>query len=329
MANTTICDLTKDSTPKFKERRRDAHKGDFGRLLLIGGSFGMSGAIAMAGRAAIVAGAGLVKLAVPESVLPMAACHAPELMSVALQETRSGRIAFAAHDRILSLAAEADVVAIGPGLGRSGGLDALVLRLNREIEKPMLIDADALNALAAYDFETMAASFAGTKADTACRILTPHPGEFARLCRGFEATTTEQPTSKNRRASKDGKTQDTAARIDAVCDFLTRLHRCVGRSASGVILVLKGANTLITNGDSVFVNTSGNPGMATGGSGDVLSGMIASLVGQGFTPFDAAKTGVFLHGRAGDLALCESRIPFEAITATTLIDHIGPAIREL
>ena len=329
MTNTNICDLTKKNASKFPERTPDSHKGDYGRVLLIGGSFGMSGAIALAGRAAILSGAGLVKLAVPKSTLPLAAGYAPELMTVPLPETRSGKIAFGAYERLLPLIDEADVIAIGPGLGRSGGLDGLVLRLNREVRKPMLIDADALNALAAYDFKHMAASFAEAIANGASRVLTPHPGEFARLCHGLDNPAKLKTTTKIPR--------DTPGRIAVACHFLEQLNAHAERTESrsndhvtgAVILVLKGAQTIVTDGCQVFVNTSGNPGMATGGSGDVLSGMIVSLIGQHFSPLDAAKTGVFLHGRAADLALVQSRIPFESITATTLINHIGAAIREM
>ena len=322
MSDIKICELTNESVPKFPERKRDSHKGDYGRVLIIGGSFGMSGAVALAGRAAICTGSGLVKLAVPERILPMTAGYSPELMTVPLRQTRSGKIAFDAYSQIMPLVDEADVIAIGPGLGRSGGLDALLLRLNREIKKPMLIDADGLNALANYGFDRMAASFAEAMVAGAWRILTPHPGEFVRLC--HDVYSEKIP-------------RDTPGRIATACDFLTRCcdqTNVTSETSGGVVLVLKGSETIVvcnnnTPRQQAFVNTSGNPGMATGGSGDVLSGMIASLIGQRFSPFDAAKLGVYLHGRTADLAHCESQIPHESITASTLVDHIAAAIREL
>ena len=310
MTHDKIAYLTAQNVPRFQERKRDSHKGDYGRVLLIGGAFGMSGAIAMAGRAALVTGSGLVRLAVPGRSLPMAASYMPELMTVALPENRSGKISLDAFSRLISLTEEADVVVIGPGLGRSAGLDALVMRLHREIKKPVLIDADGLNALASHSFGRMAESFAEVAANGTWRILTPHPGEFARLCGSVIPFKAE--------------------RVVAALDFMTQLNIRPGYAkSSGVILVLKGFETIVTDGTQVFVNTSSNPGMATAGSGDVLSGMVASLVGQRFSPLDAAKLGVYLHGRTADLALVTSSIPPESIIASTLIDHIGPAIREL
>ncbi len=327
MPNDKITYLTDKSVPKFPPRERDSHKGDYGRVLLIGGSPGMSGAIAMAGRAAILTGSGLVRLAVPERSLPMAAGFVPELMTVALPENRSGKISLEAFPKLMLLIDGADVVVIGPGLGRSAGLDALVMRLHREVQKPMLIDADGLNALASHGFDRLAESFAEC---VAWRILTPHPGEFARLCDG----------TRFFREAGNKVPRDTPGRIAAAREFVSRLNarpvRETDRGAAqnsanstGVILVLKGSETVVTDGGQTFVNTSGNPGMATAGSGDVLSGMIASLAGQRFSPLDAARLGVYLHGRAGDLALVESRIPPESVTASILLDHIGPAIREL
>ena len=320
MTYDNIAYLTARSVPKFRERLRDSHKGDYGRVLLIGGSFGMSGAIALTGRAALSTGSGLVRLAVPERVLPIAASHTPELMTVALPENRSGKISLDALPQIMALVDEADVVAIGPGLGRSAGLDALVMRIHRKVRKPMLIDADGLNALASFSFDHLAESFAEAAANGAWRILTPHPGEFARLW-----------TSWKRYRSEDGDHAVTTlpARIAAARDFLLRLNVRTSPPNGGIILVFKGYETIVTDGAQVFVNTSGNPGMATAGSGDVLSGIIASLIGQRFSPLDAANLGVYLHGRTGDLALSASHIPMESMNASTLIDHIGPAIREL
>jgi len=155
----------------------------------------------------------------------------------------------------------------------------------------------------------MAGSFAEVAANGAKRILTPHPGEFTRLC-GNVIPFTED-------------------RVAIARTFASTMNTRSLQAKSGrVILVLKGSETVVTDGTQVYVNTSGNPGMATAGSGDVLSGMIASLVGQRFSPLDAAKLGVYLHGRTADLALAASNIPPESLIASTLIDHICPAIRD-
>ncbi|MDR1494375.1 MAG: NAD(P)H-hydrate dehydratase [Planctomycetaceae bacterium] len=310
--------ITKETVPRFPTRKWDSHKGDFGRVLLVGGSVGMSGAIAASGRAAILTGSGLVKIAVPTSILPIVASFALEIMTSPLPENRSGKIAATAYEKILSLSEQADVVVLGPGLGRSAGLDALVFRLNREIRKPMLLDADALNAIASHGLERATDAFAAILSSGISRILTPHPGEFSRL-------------NQNNFAPRE-----TRQRVEAAENFLQRIQnsaknrRQLSSSASGELtLVLKGAETVVTDGRQTFVNTSGNPGMATAGSGDVLAGIIASLIGQNFSLIDAAKLGAFLHGRTADIAYRQSQIPYESIIASTLINHIPDAINEL
>jgi len=253
--------------PRLLPRRRDAHKGDFGTVLLIGGSRGMTGAITLAGMAALRGGAGLVRLAVPDVCLQTVAAHEPSYMTAPLPSDGAGRIAAEAYEQILSLAETATVVGCGPGLGRCWDLDQLVCRLYQELAKPMVVDADGLNALAA-DPDVLAQP-AGP------RILTPHPGEFARLI---------------------GRRLETEARRAAAVDLASRCR---------VVVVLKGFQTLITDGTRQAVNPTGNPGMATGGSGDVLTGLVAALAAQGLEPFDAARLGVYLHGLAGDLAAAE------------------------
>jgi len=250
--------------PRLPPRRPDAHKGDFGTALIVGGSRGMAGAVALAGMAALRGGAGRVRLAVPDVVLDTVAGFEPSYMTTPLPSDAAGQIGAGAFDRIVELAESATVVACGPGLGRSLELDQLVARLYREITKPMVFDADALNALA-------------TEPETLIhpggpRILTPHPGEFARLI--------------------DGKL-DPELRSDAAVQLAARC---------GIVVVLKGHRTLVTDGARRAINTTGNPGMATGGTGDVLTGLITALACQHFEAFDAARLGVHLHGLAGDLA---------------------------
>jgi NAD(P)H-hydrate epimerase len=231
----------------------------------------------------------LVRLAVPESILDTVAAFEPSYMTSPLPADRQGRIALAAEKRILTAAEAATVVAFGPGLGRSLGLTALTNRLYVRLPKPMVIDADGLNALAA-------------RRDTppqpvGPRILTPHPGEFARLL---------------------GVTRVPADERESAAVELARRW--------GVVLVLKGHRTLITDGTRRAVNTTGNPGMATGGSGDVLTGVITALACQGLAPYDAARLGVFLHGLAGDLAAGE--LGQEGMIASDLIRFLPKAFQE-
>jgi NAD(P)H-hydrate epimerase len=278
-----------DDLPLLPERPPESHKGDFGLALVVGGSRGMSGAVSMAGIAALRGGAGLVRLAVPETILDSVAAFEPSYMTVALTADRRGRIALEARQEILSAAAVATVVAHGPGLGRSLGLTALTCRLYSHLPKPMVIDADGLNALA-------------SRRDTlpqppAPRILTPHPGEFARLVGAARLPADE--------------------RESAAVELARRW---------GVVLVLKGHRTLITDGIRRAVNTTGNPGMGTGGSGDVLTGLIAALVCQGLAPYDAARLGVYVHGLAGDLAARE--LGQEGMIASDLIRLLPKAFQE-
>lgn len=278
-----------DRLPQLPPRAEDAHKGDFGLALIVGGSRGMSGAVAMAGMAALRGGAGLVRLAVPDVCLDTVAAFEPSYMTVPLPSDSAGRLRAAAVEKIVELAEPATVVACGPGLGRSDRLDELVGRLYQELAKPMVLDADALNALAAQP------KILGRPGGP--RILTPHPGEFARLI-----------------GSKlEGDERDQAA--------VELAARC------GVVIVLKGHDTLITHGKRRAKNTTGNPGMATGGSGDVLTGLITALACQGLEPFDAARLGCHLHGLAGDYAAAE--LGQVSMIASDLVKFLPDAFEEL
>jgi len=257
-------DLSDQPLPRLEPRPADAHKGTFGTALIVGGSRGMSGAVAMAGMAALRGGAGLVRLAVPEPCLDSVARFEPSYMTAPLPADRAGRIALRARPKILQLASIASAVACGPGLGRSLGLQALVCDLYQTLSGPLLVDADGLNALAARPQVLLAPS--------GPRILTPHPGEFARLL--------------GDRLPADQRESEAVR--------LAGMWRAV--------IVLKGHRTLITDGHRTARNHTGNPGMATGGSGDVLTGLITALVCQGLDPFEAARLGVHLHGLAGELA---------------------------
>ena len=256
-------------------RPRDGHKGTFGTVLLVGGSFGMTGSMVLAGRAALRAGAGLVRLAIPRDCLGFVASMQPEYTTIPLPQDEAGRIAEAAWKPILEQARGASVVAFGPGLGRSEALNYLAVRLWLDLDKPLIVDADGLNALAS--------TLTSWKSDAIpqpanVRIVTPHPGEFARLCLEAPANAPEQ--------------QQTAA-VEWARKY-------------GTVVVLKGAGTTITDGSQTTRNTTGNPGMGTGGSGDVLTGMMAAIYAQlaprGVSPFDIARLVAHLHGEAGDRA---------------------------
>jgi len=248
----------------------------------------MSGAAALAGLAALRGGAGLVQVAVPANSLASVAAIEPSYLTASLPEDEAGRMDASAAATLEPLIAVADAVAIGPGLGRSAVLDQLVPQWYRDIAAPAVFDADALNALAAFQDWPPPAGY---------RVLTPHPGEFARLL------------GESREAVQ-------AHRASAAKAFAAR---------RGVILVLKGTQTLITNGQQLAVNPSGNPGMATGGTGDVLTGLICALLAQGMSPYDAARLGVFLHGLAGDLAAEE--LGQISLIASDLVRFLPAAFR--
>jgi NAD(P)H-hydrate epimerase len=228
----------------------------------------MAGAVGLAGIAALRSGAGLVQLAVPEPCLDLVASWEPSYMTVPLPSDDAGRISIEAKPILEQLIQHASSIGCGPGLGRSEQLVHVVDWLNTSAWQPVVFDADALNALAVDVKKLLRA--AGP------RVLTPHPGECRRLLGDPEAAVVQLRQS--------------------VCHF-AREHR--------VAVVLKGHQSVISDGDLRVENPTGNAGMATGGSGDVLTGVITALLGQGLSPFDAARLGAYVHGRAGDLAAAE------------------------
>jgi hydroxyethylthiazole kinase-like uncharacterized protein yjeF len=265
----------------------DSNKGTYGKVLVIGGSRGKSGAAAMAGQAALRAGAGLVTVATPESVLPIVAISMPELMTAALAETSEGSIA---NQSVTALLRDKTVVAIGPGLGTAGETSAFVRRIGSECRAQMVIDADGLNALVGFE------------GDLGGAVLTPHPGEMARLI----GKSVESVTSN---------------RIEVATDFAKKRNAYV---------VLKGYRTTVAapNG-SVYINPTGNPGMATGGTGDILTGMIAGILAQEHLGsfIERLCLAVYLHGLAGDFAAEE--VGEEALVATDLLRFLPKAWENL
>jgi hydroxyethylthiazole kinase-like uncharacterized protein yjeF len=272
-------------------RTADSHKGDFGRVLVIAGSLGRTGAAHLAALGALRSGAGLVTIATPRSCVPTIAAMAPEYMTEPLDETVAGTIDYSALDRVLDI--KADVIAVGPGLGQSPGTSAFVQGLLERAGVPLVLDADALNAFAG-DPDRLVGR------DGVDVVITPHPGEMARLLNiSVEAVQRE------------------------------RLHHATEFAASHRLhVVLKGHRTIIAGPDNrAFVNLTGNSGMATGGTGDLLTGMIAAWFAQLLDAEAACKLAVYLHGTAGDLA--EADEGEVSLIAGDLASRLGDAIMEL
>ena len=271
-------------------RTPDSHKGDYGRVLVIAGSRGRTGAAHLAAVGALKSGAGLVTVATPAHAQAVIAAMGPEYMTEAIEETDDG-LDPEAVDRILELAR--DVVAIGPGLGQAGGTRQFVQALVDRATMPLVIDADGLNA-----FVGDPDKLAGREGRAV--IITPHPGEMARLV-GMSTDEVQ------------------ASRVEIARNFAIAHH---------VYVVLKGHRTLIaTPDDKMFINPTGNPGMATGGTGDVLTGMIAAWLAQLLDAEAACKLAVYLHGLAGDLA--EADEGDVAMTSVDVAGRLGDAVMEL
>lgn len=245
-------------------RRLDAHKGDFGKILLLSGSVGYTGAPVLSALGALRTGAGLVFLGVPESIYQIVAMKLIEPIVFPLPQ-QDGMLSLEALPRILEKASSMDAVLIGPGLGCSDATEEIVCQVLSVYPGPVVLDADGINLVGKHKDIL--------RGRTSPTILTPHAGEFQRLAG-------QKPEN----------------RLDSAVEAAEDL---------GVILVLKGHETVITDGISAYLNPTGNPGMAVGGSGDVLAGMIVSLLGQGIPPLEAAACGAWLHGAAGDLCAKE------------------------
>ena len=247
------------------ERRADSHKGNYGKVLIVGGSKNFTGAILLVASAALRSGAGLVYVVVPECIYEVIAGKIPEMICVPAESDGFGFSA-AAVETVLEFAEKCDVCVLGPGLGRSAESDALVMSLVLELKIPLVLDADGINALSG--------NINILRASKAPAVLTPHDVEFSRL--GGDLS--EGRHAAARRVSRE----------------------------LGAVIALKGNATIVCVPDgSAFINTSGNPGMATGGTGDALAGVIAALIGQGIELAPAAAAGVYIHGSAGDLAATE------------------------
>jgi hydroxyethylthiazole kinase-like uncharacterized protein yjeF len=278
--------------PRLTARKPDAHKGDFGKVCVVAGSMGMSGAAAITARSAIRGGAGLTRVAVPRSILSIVAAIEPCCTTIPLDEDSDGRIASSAVTAVLEASRQNDVMAVGPGLGVAPGCKAVVEALVGQQGRKMVLDADGLNNLAAIpDWPSKV---------KASLVLTPHPGEMSRLWR-----------SVFRQLSP-------ADRIAVAAKLAAK---------SNSVVVLKGHKTVVADAKRAYINTTGNPGMATGGSGDVLTGVIAALMGQELAPFEAAVLGVHVHGLAGDIAA--QMVGEVSLMATDIIEALPKAFMAL
>ena len=256
----------------------------FGRVLIVGGNMEMIGAPVMAGEAALRMGSGLVQIAIPAPVLAAALSVVPELIGLSLDESA------ASTRKLLAAAEKADVLAIGPGLGQSNSIGK---RLNAlfQLDKPMVVDADALNYLASLR--------SWPKSFTARAVLTPHPGEMKRLAKLI---------------GRDSVPEDEKGRIGIAAQ---------AAKAFGQVVLLKGHRTVVTDSRKVYINHTGDSSLSKAGAGDVLSGILASLIGQGMDLFDAACAAAHLHGKAGEMA--GKRLGRRSVLARDVINEIGEA----
>ncbi len=288
-----------EKIPTLPPRKRDSNKGDYGKILIVGGSRDLIGAPALTANAALRSGAGLVTVAVPKSIQQTVISLAPCATSVPLAEDEQGLIAEDAIPGLIDTVVgkkKYDVVAVGPGLGKAGAL----VKFIREVTVagiPIVVDADGLNILAQTAWHGLL--------DGPC-VITPHPGELSRLL-GIDIPEVQSDREKNAVRAAE-LMRGRATQRQSVC-------------------LLKGDKTVVTDGDRIYINRTGNPGMATGGTGDVLTGVIAALLGQGLTPFDAAALGAHVHGLAGDLGA--RGLGEVSLIASDLLDFLPAAFKTL
>jgi ADP-dependent NAD(P)H-hydrate dehydratase len=278
--------------PRLPNRARDSHKGTFGKVLIVAGSVGMSGAAVLAGLGALRGGAGLVQIACPTAIQPIVATGNPCYLTVGLTHDSSGQLTASSLERLSAMLSNVQAVAFGPGMGRTPDVKQSLEHIVTEYPGQIVVDADGLHSLIELQQE---GRLPERKIPLIC---TPHPGEFAQM----SGLTTQQIQAERKQLA-----------VRYVVE-----HK--------VILVLKGQGTIVTDGQRMYVNTTGNSGMAKGGSGDVLTGLIASLAAQGLPPLEAAQAGVYLHGLAGDLAA--ATLTESAMLPTDLVEALPLAFRK-
>lgn len=280
-----------DSLPPLPPRPPDSHKGSCGRVLVVAGSIGLTGAAYLCAQAALRSGAGMVVLQVPRSIYPILATQLTCVIVEPLPETPEGQLRADGLSQILARLEKFDALSLGPGLSEGVESARLVDTLLHRVPKPIILDADGLNILSS--------NLAILRGGRFPRILTPHPGEMARLCR----KTTDQVQANREMIAVD----------------FAREYR--------VVTVLKGHRTVVADGERLYVNTTGNPGMATAGSGDVLTGALSALVAAGMAPFEAAVLAVYVHGLAGDNAA--QIVGLTGMTAEDILNALPQAFRTL
>ncbi|MDD4202742.1 MAG: NAD(P)H-hydrate dehydratase [Candidatus Omnitrophica bacterium] len=260
----------KEHIQNIKKRGLDTHKGDFGHVFVVAGSVGMTGAAYLTSQTALLCGSGLVTLGIPESLNDIMEIKLTEVMTLPLEQTVSRTLSLKAEKRIMDFSEKVNVCALGPGLSTNKKTLTLIRKIVPKLKVPLVLDADGLNAIST--------NVGLLKKRKAATVITPHLGEMARL------------TGKSVKRIENFKE-------NVAKEFAMKYN---------VVVVLKGYNTVIadTNGQT-FINTTGNSGMSTAGTGDVLTGIIASLIGQGIHPYSAAVLGVYMHGKAGDLVAKE------------------------
>ena len=271
------------------KRRLNTHKGNYGYVFILGGSPGLTGAVCLSAQAALRTGAGLVTVGIPESLNQIFEIKLTEVMSLPLAEER-GVLCSVAFKKVKQIADKVDVIVLGPGASRAPATKKVLLKVIKEIDKPMVIDADGINALA-LDIKLL------EKRKSRNLVLTPHLLEFSRLT-GLEIRDIKK------------------SRKELVRQFALKYN---------LTLVLKGNRTLVSGARKAFENTTGNPGMATAGMGDVLAGIIAGLMAQGLGCFEAAKYGVYLHGLAADFAVKDKTQ--SCLIASDAIDYLPKAFK--
>ncbi len=281
---------TTSGLPTLLPRVVDSHKGDFGRALLVGGSRGMAGAIALAGMAALRSGAGTVTLGVADNCLETTASFDPGFMTAPLACDDQGRLVVAAKDTLAGLADRATCIGCGPGLGRSPQITDLIVWMYQVLPQPIVFDADALHALA--EQPNVLTDPGGI------RILTPHTGELQKLLN-----------------------------VSDLSREKLELQAGLMAASNQIIICLKGHQTLVTDGHQATHNLTGNPGMATGGSGDVLTGIVTALICQKLAPFEATRLAAHVHGVAGDLAADE--VGQVSLNASDLLRKLPAAFLQL
>ncbi len=290
----TVIEIMKGFKGVLKNRRKTSYKGDYGHVFIIAGSMGLTGAAALCSEASLRSGAGLATLAIPRSLNIAMEARLTEVMTYPLDETEEGSLSLKAKSRILEKVRDSNVVILGPGLSRNKETERLIRQLIVEIDRFIVLDADALNAIS-NDASILKKTRQGS-------MVTPHPGEMARLIK------------------KDIR-------------YIENNRLTVAKRFSNIynaVVILKGHGTVVTDGAGkgrYYINKSGNPGMATAGSGDVLTGVVGSFLSQGLEPFEAARLAVYVHGLAGDLAAKEKGET--GLIARDILENIPYAIKQV